>query len=177
MKKLVIIIVSVFVINTINAQYHHTASNDANNEIVFTKSVPKVSTISKEKLSYSESLKAFDQAITIQNLENTIVSYNLKQDPIYDNSEKASYKVSFNNKNARAIVIYNNDGDIITTKEKYKNVKLPYQLTASIIKNHPDFYIKNAIVHKNFKMGFGIKTIYEVVISGGGKTKTLKFVN
>lgn len=176
MKKLVVIIASVFALNNINAQYSNTASIDVSNESVFVKSRVKSNTINNEKLSYSESIKDNEGAFIIQNLENTIAAYNLKEDVIYDSSEKASYSVEFNKKNAKAMVIYDHDGDIITAKEKYKNVKLPYQLAASISNDKPKFYIKNTTVYKKFKKGFGTKTIYKVVISNGNKTKTLKFV-
>lgn len=177
MKKLAVIIVSVFAVNTINAQHNDVASIEVNNEIEFVKSNLKPNTINKEKLSYSESIKNFKEAITIKDLENAIAAYNLKKDAIYDNSERARYNVSFNRKNAKAAVVYNTDGEIINTEEKYKNVKLPYQLAASIAKKHPKFYTKNTTVFKKFNKGFGIKTIYEVEISNGTKTKTLKIVN
>lgn len=176
MKKLVLVIVSVFAVNTINAQNNEIASIDVVNEIVLAKNSQKSNMISHKKFSYLESIKDFDGALVVQNLEKSIASYNLKEDAIFDNSEKASYSVSFNQKNARAQVDYNNEGEIVKAKEKYNNVKLPYQLAAYVSKNHAGFYIKNTTIYKEFKKNSGAKTSYKIVISNGTKVKTLKFV-
>ena len=112
----------------------------------------------------------------VKQWKRKIASYNLKNDPVFDNSEKARYQVVFKNKQVDISVVYDNDGEILETKEMYKNIKIPYKLGARIAKEYPGWsFAKNMYYVTYSKNGSASKQNYKIQISSGKLKKTLRF--
>jgi len=171
MKKLVLSIVSVLALNTINNQQEMYAS--ANN-LVFGKGI-YLTEWSEIKSNYEKEVESFDFSSEIKKLQKEIAEYDITKDLIYDDSEKSIYDVTFNRKTSKAKVAYNNNGEIIGSLEKYKNVKLPASLRFKILKDNPEFAIDGNRVTIKYHNSLGATISYKVTISNGKQRKTLKF--
>jgi len=174
MKKLVILIVSVMIANTINAQSEDIAFAYLDNDS-FTESTVnnRQFTIDKSAYNYA-SAKGTNASSVIKHMENIIANYDLTTNRAFDTSNRANYKVVFKQKNSKAIVNYNTDGEIISSIERYKNVKIPIKIAVLISLNNNGFYLKKTTVYKRYKRNTGFVTNYKVIISNGQETKTLK---
>ncbi len=105
-----------------------------------------------------------------------IVNYILKDVSVFDNSEKATYRIIFKNKQVNIIANYDNNGKILSTNETYKNIKIPFELRRKISKAHPNYaYLKNSY-HLTYSNENGIeKEYYKIQIGKGNKEVTLKY--
>lgn len=174
MRNLVLTIVSVLAINTINAQQELIASAD---DLVFGKGIKLLDLMEYSELEneYSEEVEAFSFSSVILSLQKSIAEYDVTEDSVYDNSERATYNVTFEKKSSKARVTYNNEGEILKSVESYKNIRLPASLRIQIVGDNPLFSIDTNKVTIIYHKVFGVAITYKVTICNGKQRKTLKF--
>lgn len=172
MRTLILSIVSVFTLNTLQAQQSTLAFLDrdvieSDNHVVHTKSLNS---------NYLEMSLPEKSSNVVSTWKYRLANYDLKNSQIYDNSEKATYRFTYNSKQVGIIVIYNNLGGIISTKEKYNNIKLPSELMIKISKSYPGSVFEKNSYHTTYNSKSGIqKQYYKVQIKKGRKKTVLKF--
>lgn len=174
MKNLVLTVVSVLALNTINAQQELIASVDVLGQNIMSESNNRIHKISSVETHYFNRVKPLNNSKIVRNLENEIANYDIKSNSIYDDSEKATYQVSFKRKSAKAYVTFNNDGEILNSKETYKNVNLPLILRIKILKEHPAYTVSSNKVSISYYKFLGASISYKVIISKGKDKKCLK---
>ena len=111
----------------------------------------------------------------IKTWKQKLAYYNLKKSGVYDNSEKATYEIVYKNEQVDIVAIYNTEGKLLSTRETYKNIKLPLKLMVEISKAHPNYaFISNSFKCKyNHKTGID-KQYYLIKIDDGSHKKTLQ---
>ncbi|WP_136481315.1 hypothetical protein [Cognatitamlana onchidii] len=151
---------------SVNYKTLHTLFNNVNNQ---------GNTSTLKSIDYSKALGKIKTHEKYRTLVQEIIHYDLKAKAIYDNSESASYEVSFKKKNAKALVTYNNLGNITKSKEVYKDIKLPFKLVQIIEKTYPEYTISGNKVIVKYHQNQGAYTIYKVTLNKKGERKVLKF--
>lgn len=176
MRTLIVLILCVFAFNFLSAQQNELALLD------FESTEPKNHLFNNNLYSptttnsgYVEVSSSTELSNIIKSWKNRLANYNLKNNPIFDDSEKANYQVTYKNEQVNILAIYNHKGKLLSTKETYKNIKLPLALMINISKAYPKYaFIKNTYHCKyNHKTGVG-KSYYVIQISDGKHKKTIK---
>jgi len=177
MRNLILTTVCVLTLNVINAQQNDLASLDSNMiELERIKKNDAKASIERPNSNYlKESITDQFSGVVMQ-WKQKIANYDLKSESIFDDSEKATYRILFKNQQVKIIVIYNNSGEVLETKEVYKNIKIPYELAALISKEHPGWsFAKNAYYVAYSKKSGMNKQNYKVQIANDNLKKTLQF--
>ncbi|AUP77635.1 hypothetical protein [Flavivirga eckloniae] len=178
MKNLFLLIVSVLAVITINAQQNSIAFLDINTVDFQFEKESNTLTNSEDKRANSGYLKkvyAKETSTEVKKLEHQVLNYNIKNHSIYDDSEKATYRVVFKKKQGKITVVYNNAGDILSSKEQFKNIKIPYKLRVMISKSYPKWSFASNTCSVLYVKNKHVEKTYTIKIRKGKKTKTLKF--
>jgi len=122
-------------------------------------------------------LNAIDNEVTpvsVKMLQEKVALYDVKKSELY-RDEYDTYTVSFFIPDGRIVAAYDSDGKIIRTIEKFKNVKLPYDVSKAIIKRFPNWKMVKDVYRVNYHDKSGItKNQYKVKLENGDKTMTVK---
>ncbi|WP_291118794.1 hypothetical protein [Flavobacterium sp. UBA6135] len=144
--------------------------------IAYTPSNQKVYATSKTAL-HSEYLKTVtkqDLAVKIQTFQNAIANYDITSSDVYQPNAEASYTVNFNEGNNHITAIYDKDGQLVSSEENYKGIRLPYKLASKLTKEYPNWGIEKVncqILFSSTKQESSIA--YKVVLSNGKKLKKI----
>lgn len=177
MRTLILSIVCVFTLNTLFAQQSDLALLDLNSIESENTSLNNFETHSADlNLDYLKlSLTEASSNIIIE-WKLRLANYDLKNNSVFDDSEEATYSINYKNKQVDIVAIYDNQGNILSTKETYNNIKLPLELMVKISKLYPDYAFEKNNYHATYTSKSGIeKEYYNVQIRKGNQKTTLKF--
>lgn len=177
MRTLILSIVCVFTLNTLFAQKSDLALLDSEGiESKSTKSNNQKTYWENPNSDYLEISLPEEYSKTITAWKHRLAYYDLKNSSVFDDSEKATYRINYKNKQINIIAIYNNNGAILSTMETYKNIRLPFELMVKISKSYPEYSFEKNSYHEMYNSKSGIdKQFYKVQIRKGSQKTTLKF--
>lgn len=123
---------------------------------------------------YLNAIESKEVPEIVQMLEKEVAFYDLKVSDFY-NDEYDNYTVSFYIPEGSIIAAYNTEGKILSTVERFKNIKLQKKIVTSILEQYPnweivenvykvDYYDKNGIARKQ----------YNIKLKNSNKHKTVK---
>lgn len=177
MRTSILLIAYIFSLNVLIAQQSDLAFLDSNiiETESFTTNIYKTD-LTKTNSAYLKENETVQFSSIIKQWRDQLVNYNLKDTSVFNNSEKGIYHVVFKNKQVDITVNYNYNGEILSTKETYKNIKIPLELRIKISKVYPEYsFIKNAY-HLTYSYKNGIeKQYYRIQIGNGNEKRTLKY--
>ncbi len=172
MKHLFQSIMIVFLCSSINAQQNSLAFlNRSDFDIIHTN---KSRTINYSN-AYLRHVAHHSTSKIVEALQKRVSEFKLKHNTIFDESEKATYRIIFNKKQGKAIVTYNTYGSIIASKEIYKNIKLPLKLNIKISRAYPEWALEKNSYSIHYIRDKETKVFYTVQINKGPLKKVLKF--
>ena len=116
-----------------------------------------------------------NQNLKMTKLEKEILSYNIKESRIYDNSEAASYQIKLKQQQAKALVTFNNKGAILSSKEVYQNVRVPYKLRLHIAKSYPNWAFEKSTLKVSYNSISGLNKTYIITIKRNAQKKKIRF--
>lgn len=123
---------------------------------------------------YLNAIDNEETAVPVKMLQEKVALYDVKKSELYSD-EYDTYTVSFFIPDGKIVAAYDKDGKIIRTIEKFKNVKLPYDVTKSIVKRFPNWKMVKDVYKVNYHDNSGItKNQYKVKLENGDKTMTVK---
>ena len=123
---------------------------------------------------YLNAIDNEETAVPVKMLQEKVALYDVKKSELYSD-EYDTYTVSFFIPDGKIVAAYDKDGKIIRTIEKFKNVKLPYDVTKSIVKRFPNWKMVKDVYKVNYHDDSGItKNQYKVKLENGDKTMTVK---
>lgn len=178
MKTLVLSFISVFAVYTITAQQYDLAflnTDEVNTIIENVSSLKKSGAVKAKNAEYLTKVSIEQSSKDVKMFERDIANFNLKEHAIFDDSEEATYQIVFNKKRANAVVTYRYTGEVLSTKETYKNIRLPLHLRIKITKEHPGWAFKSNVLTIIYRKGKPVLRTYRVVISDGKREKNLRF--
>ncbi|NNC69373.1 MAG: hypothetical protein HKN90_00965 [Flavobacteriaceae bacterium] len=136
-------------------------------------------TIRPLNLSYLKSVQDENTPPFVKALENKAARYDITESPVFER-EFDAYEVVFDaikKEGADGIIMatYDQNGKILSSIERYKNVSLPKTVRDVCLKQYPDYKI-----HKDFYLvsydynDESVKKIYKVQMKNGNSKKNLK---
>tara|TARA_R110002050_G_scaffold100607_2_gene208380 strand:+ start:27745 stop:28245 length:501 start_codon:yes stop_codon:yes gene_type:complete len=108
-------------------------------------------------------------------LKEKVVSYdNTKLSSLYDD-EYATYKVSFYIPEGKIVAVYDINGKIVKTIEKYNDVRLPLVVMQAVSKRFPNWGIVSDAYHINYHCKKDtVKQEYKIKIKNQDEIITVK---
>jgi hypothetical protein len=111
---------------------------------------------------YLDAIENKEVAVPVKMLEEKVAYFNLKESDLYSD-EYDTYRVSFYIPEGQIVAAYDEDGKILRTIERFKNIKLPKTVVKSVTKRFPnwaivedaykvDYYGKSGISRKSYKV-------------------------
>ena len=121
-------------------------------------------------------LDAIDTDVTakpVKLLEDNALNYETNKDDIYDD-EYDNYKVSFHIPDGKIVAAYDNEGKILRTIEKYKNIRLPLEVLQAIATRFPNWAVVENVYLVNYHCDKGVKKQYKIKIQNEDKVVNIK---
>ena len=107
-----------------------------------------------------------EAAIPVKFLQRKVAAYNVKDADFY-NDDYDYYTVSFYIPDGKIVAVYDNDGKIIRTIEKFKNIKLPMAVAKAVQKRFPKWEISKDVYLLNYNKEKGTKKRYKLTLENG----------
>ncbi|ULC58192.1 hypothetical protein MBM09_09705 [Flaviramulus sp. BrNp1-15] len=110
----------------------------------------------------------------ITTFQDVVSKYDITSNSIYTPNIPATYTVVFEEANNVITNHYGHDGEVISSYQKFEDIRLPNNLSADILKTYPGWSI--IAVHCSIKYEKDKPTVvsYKVKINKGTKSKTIK---
>ena len=106
-----------------------------------------------------------DAAEPVKLLAQKAASFDLKNSDIYDNEDKEQdYSVSFKIPEGKILAIYDNEGEIIRTSEKFKDISLPLSVCNAIVERYPGWKIRSDIYRVSYVKDGALNRTYKLFI-------------
>lgn len=150
-------------------------SNDAlalnmnTNAPVFNNEIPATSS----EASYLSNVKEEATSNHVQFLEDKVSRFDVTTLSKFD-ARSASFKVIFKGNKGSITATYDCDGDILTTSEKFEDVKLPISVRNAVYQEYPGWSTLGNSYSVNYNKNIGAKKVYKVKITNGRVKKNLK---
>lgn len=107
--------------------------------------------------------------------EKLIAMHNIKSHAIYQPELGGTYKVEFSDADNMIKVVYDSNGVILRTEEKYHNIVLPLPLRISVIKEYPGWSIYENEYRVRYNTGKELKKTCKISLKKEEKVITFKF--
>lgn len=107
-------------------------------------------------------------SVQVSLLEEKVANYDLKSADFY-NDEHDTYVVSFFIPEGKILAAYDKNGEIIRTVERFKDVKMPKEVTDAVVKRYPNWSIAKDAYLVNYYESGKITKKYKITIKNGDK--------
>ncbi len=121
---------------------------------------------------YLNSVDSEDTDVSVQLLEEKVAMHNLKGSNLYYD-DYDTYHITFFIPDGKILAAYDNDGKLIRTIEKFKNVKLPMKVRDAIANRFPNWRMVEDVYRVNYHKGV-VKKQYKVTLKNGDETMKVK---
>lgn len=123
---------------------------------------------------YLGATDAEDMPVPVDDLQIKAASFDVKALDIYAD-EYDYYDVYFIIPRGKILATYDNEGNIIRTAEKFKNLDLPVPVVKSVLKRFPNWNItKNIYLVKYHDSKITAKKVYKLTLKNGDKRIKVK---
>jgi len=109
----------------------------------------------------------------VTKLENKAARYNITENPVFDGNFEA-YEVIFSQNNGTIIATYDQNGKILQTSERFKNITLPAFIRNKIHAENPGWTIHSDLYMVSYYCNKGVKKICKIQLRKDGQRKNLK---
>jgi hypothetical protein len=139
------------------------------------KTMPEVIVTSSVNYKYLKSTGDANAAQPVKMLQKMAATYNVKNADFYED-EYDNYFVSFYIPQGEILAVYDQNGKIIRTAERYKNVTLPDEVRTAVTKRFPGWSIPKDLylVTYNGENGGQSKKVYKIILENGDKRLRVK---
>ena len=122
---------------------------------------------------YINGTDAEDLAIPVEELELKAANFDIKTLDVYTD-EYDFYDVYFIIPEGKILATYDNDGNILRTAEKFKDIDLPISVVKAVFKRFPKWDITKDVYLVNYKEGKIAKKKYKLTLINGDKRIKVK---
>jgi len=124
-------------------------------------------------MDYLEKVQDETMSEPVRILENKASRFNVTKLPEFD-GRNASFKTIFKGTKGFIIATYDKTGKILTTLERFKDVKLPVPVRNSLYKEFPKWSVNNIAYLVSYKNNKYAKKIYKIRIGKDNLKRNLK---
>lgn len=107
-------------------------------------------------------------ALPVKRLQREVAAFDLKTSDFYED-EYDTYFISFYIPEGEILAAYDKDGKLLRTAEKYKNVKLPIPVAATVAKKYPGWGIAKDVYLVSYYETKGISKVFKLILENGNK--------
>ena len=123
---------------------------------------------------YLDAISSAEVPALVKQLEEEVAYFNFKESDFY-NEKDDTFSVAFYIPEGKILAIYNKVGEIVSTRERFINIKLPRQIMRSIIKNYSDWTVVEDSYRVNYNGQNGnVNKQYRVKLKNEKDTKVVK---
>ena len=123
--------------------------------------------VSAKNYKYLDDVKSDLASQPVQLLERYATAYDVRNSEYYED-EYENYFISFYIPKGKILAVYDDEGNILRTVEKYQNVKLPIVVAKAVAKNYPGWDITKDAYLVNYHNTRGVtKKEYKIVLEKG----------
>ena len=122
---------------------------------------------------YLNALGDANVAKPVRLLEQKVAAFDIKSLNDYEDEEK-DYYVYFNIPVGKILAVYNGDGEIIRTSERFQDIRLPLAVSNAIVDKYPGWIIEGDIYVVNYRKDEEIIKSYKLFIRKGDKHERVK---
>jgi hypothetical protein len=109
----------------------------------------------------------------VKNLEHEVANYDVTKAQEFNGGMEA-FKVIFRRTNGWIVTMYANNGKIIRTTEKFKNIALPLAIRNAAYAEYPDYTFHGNNYFVSYQGENDISKLYYVQMSNDNEKKNLK---
>ena len=114
-----------------------------------------------------------DAAVPVKLLERKAAAYDIQAQDFYQD-DFDFYTVSFHIPDGKLVAVYNPDGKILRTIEKFNDVRLPEAVSKSLTNRFPKWVAVSDVYRITYKEDRGAKKVYKLKLKNGDKTMRVK---
>ncbi|NNC49100.1 MAG: hypothetical protein HKO01_01010 [Flaviramulus sp.] len=123
--------------------------------------------------SYINEVQNKTTAKYVKSLESVASRYNVMESPTFDGRDEP-FKTIFRGTKGYIIATYDSNGKILTTQERYRDVKLPKKLVKSVLKEFPESHFLKAVHYISYNHKRDLKKTYRIKIMNDDQKKNLR---
>ena len=114
-----------------------------------------------------------EAAIPVKMLERKAAAYDVTAQDFYQDDFEF-YTVSFYIPDGKLVAVYDSEGKIIRTIEKFNNINLPDAVKKSVLKRYPNWTIVKDVYRVSYVETKGAKKTYKLKLKNGDKVLRIK---
>ena len=114
-----------------------------------------------------------EAAIPVKMLERKAAAYDVTAQDYYQDDFEF-YTVSFYIPDGKLVAVYDSEGKIIRTIEKFNNVNLPNAVKKAVLKRYPNWSIVKDVYRVSYAETKGAKKTYKLKLKNGDKVLRIK---
>jgi len=104
--------------------------------------------------------------VDVKALEQEVATFDYPNSDLY-NDDYGDFSISFYIPNGMIVAAYDNEGIIVSTLERFKNVSPPTFVTRSLLKRFPGWTITKDVYKVKYHQDFGATQTYKITIEKG----------
>ncbi len=129
--------------------------------------------VSATNYKYLTQVGLENASIPVSELEYKVANFDLKSADFYS-EDNESYVVSFFIPQGKVLASYDDEGNIIRTVERFKNVKLPREVIESVAKRYPNWTFAKDTYLVNYYESGKVSQRYKITLENGDQRIKVK---
>lgn len=123
---------------------------------------------------YLDAVDNMEAAIPVQMLEDKVGLYDIRKSELYSD-EYDTYTISFYIPDGKIVAVFDQNGEILRTIEKFKDVKLPRDVLMAVSKRFPGWSVVSDVYRVNYHAKSEIaRKMYKITLKNGDETIKIK---
>ena len=102
-----------------------------------------------------------------------VATFDLKNADFYEDEEQ-DYNVYFNIPEGKILAVYDGEGEILRTSERFKDISLPLPVANAIVDKYPGWRISGDIYLVTYRRNKGATKTYKLFLEKGEEQKRVK---
>lgn len=134
----------------------------------------KVVVSSVKNARYYNSVYSPHASVFVNQLESEAGKYDIKKSALFAGNTYNEYTVMFKNSHGKIIAMFDENGELYKSVERFEDVLLPERVRTTLLENYPDWMLRETVYRVNYFKGKDVKKIYKVEIYKGDDKIDLK---
>ena len=110
-------------------------------------------------------------AVNIKTLQKIAADYDITKESVYSKNKEITYDVVFEADDNYIKAVYDHSGIILSSKEYYEDVRIPYVLSSQLAKEYPGWSFDQSNCTISYSKAGEAKFTYSVKLKKGNKSK------
>lgn len=167
MKKVKLLLVGLAIIglsNLVNAQTPETTIAYVDLDEIILSPIKNV--------TYYDAVYDPSASAGVKGLETAAAKFDITSSDLYGKYE--SYLITFKNHAGNIRAVYNNDGELLKSIERFENVKLTEKVRLSLLDKFPDWKLNSTVFRVKYANNRDLERTYHLQITKGSDKMNIK---